>query len=42
MAERPLERDYGISEHEIVDITLTEKITDINNLFAKSFEFIAD
>lgn len=41
-AESPLSRDYGIHPYEIVDITFSEPVTDVNKIFVKSFEFIAD
>ena len=34
--------DYGIHPYEIVDITFTEPITDVNKIFVKMFEYIAD
>ena len=41
-ANNPVESNYGIHEHEMVDITLKGKITDLTKMEAKSFEFIAD
>ena len=37
-----LASDYGIHPNEIVDITFSEPITDVNKIFVKMFEFIAD
>ena len=34
--------DYGIHPYEMVDITFTEPITDVNKIFVKMFEYIAD
>lgn len=34
--------DYGIHPNEMVDITFSEPITDVNKIFVKMFEFIAD
>ena len=41
-ADRPLATDYGIVPYEIVDVTFTEPVTDVNRIFVKSFEYIAD
>lgn len=37
-----LASDYGIHPYEMVDITFSEPITDVNKIFVKMFEFIAD
>lgn len=37
-----LASDYGIHPNEMVDITFSEPITDVNKIFVKMFEFIAD
>ena len=39
---RHLRSNYGIQEHELVDVTFTKPVTDVNNITAKMFEFIAD
>lgn len=37
-----LTSNYGIQPNEIVDITFTEPISDVNNIIVKMFEYIAD
>mgnify|MGYP007046665088 CR=1 FL=1 len=41
---RHLQSNYGYHKHEICDITLDEKISDIDNIkgIAKMIEYIAD
>ncbi len=41
-AENPVNDNYYIVEHELVDITFKEKVQDINKIYAKTMEFIAD
>lgn len=40
--ENHLASEYGIHPYEIVDITFSEPITDINKINVKMFEYIAD
>ncbi len=41
-ADNPVESNYAIMDHEIVTIHFKEKISDLDNIHAKTFEFIAD
>ena len=40
--ENPVESNYGIVPYEIVDITFTDSVSNIDNIQAKVFEYIAD
>ena len=40
--ENHIQGNYGIKLHEIVDITFKEKVKDVQNIWAKMFEYIAD
>ncbi len=39
---RHLQSNYGIHKYEIVDVTFTKPVTDVNNINANMFEYIAD
>ncbi len=41
-ADSPIETNYGVLDYEIVTVHFKEKVSDLNNIHAKTFEFIAD
>ena len=40
--ERHLVSNYGIQKHEFLDITFSAPVTNVNEIKAKMFEYIAD